>query len=143
MVSVSDLADVPLFASLDEDQLGPLAQAFEKRTVRAGTRLVGEGASGYSFFVLVDGRAVVTAGDVSLAELGPGDFFGEVAILGNGRRSATVTTTAESQILTMFGTEFRQLETGQPEIAKTIVETMQARIGSTIVLAISGCPVSS
>lgn len=129
MVGVSDLADVPLFASLGDDQLGILAAAFEKHTVSAGTRLIGEGASGYSFFVLIDGRVVVTSGDVTLAELGPGDFFGEVAILGDGRRSATVTAAAPSQVLTMFGTEFRQLETAQPEIAKTILETMQARIG--------------
>ena len=87
-------------------------------------RLTSEGASGYSFFVLVDGEARVTADGVELGTLGPGDFFGETAILGGGRRSATVTTTTLSTLLFMFGTEFRQLQQAQPEIAAQLEAAM-------------------
>jgi CRP-like cAMP-binding protein len=85
--------------------------------VAEGVKLCGEGAAGYSFFVLVDGSAVVTSDGTELARLGPGDFFGEVAILDGGRRTATVTTTAPGQLLVLFGTEFRQLQQAHPAIA--------------------------
>ena len=71
---------------------------------------MGEGAPGYSFFVLLDGGAVVTADGTALRELGPGDFFGETAIIDARRRTATVTTTVPSKVLSMFGTEFRDLQ---------------------------------
>jgi CRP-like cAMP-binding protein len=124
----ADLIDVPLFAGLDDGERAELAKWFEERTVGAGVRLCGEGIPGYSFFVLVDGSADVASADQALGRLGPGDFFGEVAILGDGRRTATVTTTAPSKLLTMFGTEFRRLQSAQPAIAEAIVETMQARV---------------
>lgn len=130
MANPSDLTDVPLFAGLGEAERTELARWFEERTVGAGVRLCGEGTVGYSFFVLVDGSADVASGDETLRQLGPGDFFGEVAILGDGRRSATVTTTAPSKVLTMFGTEFRRLQSAQPAIAESIVETMRARIAA-------------
>jgi voltage-gated potassium channel len=66
--------------------------------------------------------------DGARADLGPGDFFGEIAILGDGRRTATVTTTSPSQLLVMFGTEFRRLEHAHPEIAGRIEEAMRQRV---------------
>ena len=62
-----------------------------------------------------------------IRELGPGDYFGEVAILGDGRRSATVTTTTQSQLLVLFGTEFRRLQEDQPEIAARLEAAMADR----------------
>ena len=62
-----------------------------------------------------------------IRELGPGDYFGEVAILGDGRRSATVTTTTPSQLLVLFGTEFRRLQEDQPEIAARLEAAMADR----------------
>ena len=129
MVSTADLASVPLFAELDEAQLVELAGWFEMRDVSAGTRLTGEGASGYSFYVLTDGAASVTSGGDTIASLGPGDFFGEVAILGDGRRSATVTTTVDSTVLALFGTDFRRLQDTQPAIAESIAAAMRRRVG--------------
>src|SRR5689334_5359256 len=124
----AELAAVPLFATLREPELAEIARWFDAKDVGGGTRLVGEGASGYTFFVLADGSAVVTANGEEVGTLGPGDFFGEIAILGDGRRSATVTTTAPSRVLVMFGTEFRRLQQTQPEIASRIEATMGERV---------------
>jgi CRP-like cAMP-binding protein len=132
MAGVADLATVPLFNALDDDQLGELATWFHLQSQTEGTRLVGEGAPGYTFFILTDGTAVVTSEGQSLATLGPGDFFGEIAILGDGRRSATVTSTSPVQVLVMFGTEFRRLEAAHPEIASRIVEAMQVRVAGRV-----------
>jgi CRP/FNR family transcriptional regulator, cyclic AMP receptor protein len=128
VVRATDLEGVPLFDGLEGGQLAELARWFEKRSVDSGTCLTGEGTPGYSFYVLANGTAEVTSGETTIATLGPGDFFGEVALLGDGRRSATVTTTTPSTVLTMFGTEFRRLSDAQPAIAARITSVMRARV---------------
>jgi CRP-like cAMP-binding protein len=127
MATADDLADIPLFDSLSEDELEQLAAWFEVKTVSGGVRLASEGASGYSFYVLVEGSAVVTAEDETVATYGPGDFFGEIAILGDGRRTATVTTTSPARLLVLFGTEFRGMQQSQPEIAGRLEAAMRQR----------------
>jgi CRP-like cAMP-binding protein len=127
MVETQVLAALPLFASLDESQLQEIAPWFESRSVSADTELVGQGASGYSFFILRDGQAVVAVDDTTVAWLEPGDFFGEGAIVGGGRRNATVRTTAPCEVLVMFGTEFRRLQQAQPEIAAAIEQIDRQR----------------
>ena len=127
MATADDLARVPLFAGLSDDQRGILAEWFEVSDASAGTALVSEGATGYSFYVLLDGAAEVIVGDETVATYGPGEFFGEMAILGGGRRNATVTVTAASRVLSMFGTDFRMLQEVQPEVAAQLEETMRQR----------------
>jgi CRP-like cAMP-binding protein len=127
MPTVEDLASVPLFSSLDEERLKALADWFHVQNAGEGIRLVGEGAPGYTFFVIVDGAATVRTADDRVAELGPGDFFGEMAILGDGRRNATVTSTTPIRLLVMFGTEFRRLEAEYPEIGSRIYQAVEAR----------------
>ena len=126
--TAAELAAVPLFASLDEPDRAEIACWLDAKDVGEGVRLVGEGASGYTFFVLAEGSAVVTADGEEVRSLGPGDFFGEIAILGDGRRSATVTTTSPSRVLVMFGTEFRRLQQERPAIASQIEATMGERV---------------
>jgi voltage-gated potassium channel len=130
MVGADKLAAVPIFESLSEGELGELASRFQEQTVSEGIRLTGEGASGYSFFVLVEGTVVVTVGETTIKNLGPGDFFGEMALLGEGRRVATVTTTSPAKLLVLFGTEFRRLQQEHPEVAARIEETMRRRIAA-------------
>ena len=125
--SAAELSGIPLFDSLAESELEELAGWFDVETPGEGVRLTGEGASGYSFFVLLDGSAAVTADGAEIATLRPGDFFGEIAILGDGRRSATVTTTSPSRVLTLFGTDFRQLQQAHPKIAQRIEAAMRER----------------
>jgi CRP/FNR family transcriptional regulator, cyclic AMP receptor protein len=122
------LTRLPLFASLDDATLTKIAPWFTPRTVSEHTDLTGEGASGYSFFVMVDGSANVTRAGEKLAELGPGDFFGEGAIIGAGRRGATVRTSAPCEVLVMFGSEFRRLQHEHPEVAARIEETAAQRL---------------
>lgn len=128
MVTTDDIAAVPLFGELDHDRLERVAQWFHVEHADEGVTLVGEGSHGYTFFVLADGTAAVTCDGETVASLEPGDFFGEVAILGAGRRTATVTSTSPVRLLVMFGTEFRQLEAGYPEIASRLTQAMEARL---------------
>ena len=128
MASASQLAAIPLFESLSSSDLDELAPWFDVQIIGEDVRLIGEGSSGYSFFFLTQGSAAVTTNEGAHADLGPGDFFGEIAILGDGRRTATVTTTSPSQLLVMFGTEFRRLQQAHPEIAGRIEEAMRQRV---------------
>jgi CRP-like cAMP-binding protein len=126
-VAVDTLAELPLFSSLTPDERELVAGWAELRTASPGDRLCGEGASGYSFFVLCSGAADVTQDGQELRALGPGDFFGELAILGDGRRSATVTAVEPSTMLVFFGTEFRRLEAELPEVAACIRQAVEQR----------------
>jgi CRP-like cAMP-binding protein len=128
VATVDDLAGVPLFEAMSPADLQQLAPRFAVETAAEGKRLCGEGAAGYSFFILTEGDAVVTSGDDPLGTLGPGDFFGEVAILGGGRRTATVTTTSAARLLVLHGTDFRRLQQEQPEIATRIEDAMRQRL---------------
>jgi len=127
VATVGDLANIPLFDSLSESDLEELANWFDLQTVGDGVKLTSEGAEGYSFYVLIEGTAVVTAENETVADYVPGDFFGEMAILGGTRRNATVTTTSRARLLFMFGTEFRRLEQRQPAIAARLEEVMRQR----------------
>ena len=94
----------------------------------AGARLAGEGTTGIAFFVIGAGGAAVTTGGTELAALGPGDFFGEFALLGSGRRTATVTTTVPSRIFVMFGNDFARLRSKHPRVADELEATMERRL---------------
>jgi CRP/FNR family transcriptional regulator, cyclic AMP receptor protein len=125
VATADDLARIALFESLDADTLAAIAPWFEMREVSAGMKLIGEGAAGYSFFILQEGNATVTINGIEVRTLAPGDFFGELAILGDGRRTATVTTASPCQVLVLFGTEFRQLQQEHPEIAAQIESALR------------------
>ena len=126
--TAADLERIPLFASLSESELEELTEWFEVKSSVAGTQLIDERTGGYSFFALADGTARVTANDDELATLGPGDCFGEMALLGSGRRTATVTTTSPTTVYVMFGTEFHRLEDRHPEVVARIKALMRERL---------------
>jgi voltage-gated potassium channel len=125
----SDLVALPLFDSLTEPEQAEVAAWFEVREVDAGVKLVGEGATGHSFFLLSEGEVTVTAGGDAIATLEAGDYFGEVALLGELRRTATVTTTKPSRLLVLFGTDFTRLRTRYPAIAAELEAMMERRLG--------------
>jgi CRP/FNR family cyclic AMP-dependent transcriptional regulator len=126
-VEVESISSVPLFAELTEEELAELAGMFERRNVTEGTRLIVEGASGYTFFVIENGTMSVDHEGRLLDTLGPGDFFGEMAIISGERRNATVTATTEANVLVLFGTEFRKLEREWPGAVEKIFEKVAER----------------
>ena len=124
----TELAEVPLFRSLTDVELTELAARFEAKDVGPGTRLVGEGTTGSSFFVLRQGQASVATAGKEIALLGPGDFFGEIALLGQGRRTATVTTISPARVLVLFGDDFRHLQAAFPAVAAEVEAAMRERL---------------
>ena len=127
--SSADLALLPLFEGLSGDELAEIAVWFEVKDVDRGVRLVGEGATGHSFFLFSRGEAVVTARGEDVASLGPGDFFGEMAFFGAGRRRATVTTTSPARVVVLFGDDFERLRTAYPAVAARIAAAVERRLG--------------
>jgi CRP/FNR family cyclic AMP-dependent transcriptional regulator len=122
-------SSVPLFASLTPEQRKAMATLTELRSEPMGAQLLGEGAPGYSLFILLDGTATVTSGGTELGTLGPGDFFGEIALLGGeDRRSATVTAASAVTLAVMFGSDFRVFQRDFPEAAGLMKQEMDDRL---------------
>jgi len=130
-VEAADLAGIELFAPLSDDEREQLHGHLEERHVQSGDRLTTSGSSGYFFFVIVAGTAEVRHDDQVVAQLGPGDFFGETAILENKRRSATVTATSPMTLAVMFGADFAKLVKDYPDIAARVHAAMQERASDT------------
>jgi len=126
--SVEELQRVPCLAGLPDETVERAATWFEERHAEPGDNLTPEGASGYTFFVIFDGTASVVHGGKSVATLGPGDFFGEGALLGDtGRRNASVIAESPMRVGAMFGTEFRLLERDYPAVGAQMRETLAVR----------------
>ena len=126
-VPVEQVAAIPLFQGLDADTQGRVARWFDERSYGPGQRVVTAGADGYSFYVLVGGNLSVAAPNGKVRALRPGDFFGEISMIGGGRRSAMITADTEATALEMFGTHFRELQMELPEVAAIIEEEMSRR----------------
>jgi CRP-like cAMP-binding protein len=126
------LRALPLLASLSDAELERLGRAFEDKHVSAGAHLTLEGASGYSFFVIESGTVRVERDGQLLKTLSDGDFFGEAAILTGERRNATVTAASDVDLLVLFGTEFRVLESELPETAERIRAKMLERVNEPL-----------
>ena len=122
------LARLPLFATLTPEQLQAIARLTEQRREPSGTVLVGEGASAYALFVILSGTADVTRGAAKLGTLRPGDFFGEIALLSDQPRTATVTATSPVELVVMYGSDFRVFERDWPEASKLMKSAMRERL---------------
>jgi CRP-like cAMP-binding protein len=127
-VDAQRLRAIPLFAELTEEQREAIAAKLEARSAAAGEHLSSEGGAGYFFFVIERGAATVTRDGETLAEFGPGDFFGEAAIFRTRRRTATVTATEPSELLAMFGADFAKLAAEIPTLHETIEAALEARL---------------
>ena len=121
------LAKLPLFEDLDHHDLKIVARWADEVDVPAGTSLVQEGRFPHEFFVIEEGSAAVTHDGDTLAELGPGDFFGEIALLEHQRRTATVTTTSPTRLVVMHARDFVAMEEEMPDIAAQIRSVMEER----------------
>jgi CRP-like cAMP-binding protein len=126
-VDPARLRTVPLFEGIHEADVEMIAEHMEERLVSPGEHLTREGASGYFFFVIIEGTASVERGGALLTELGPGDFFGESAILEATRRNATVTATSDLTVGALFGADFAKYEKDSPELHARIKHAMAER----------------
>jgi CRP/FNR family cyclic AMP-dependent transcriptional regulator len=122
------LAAIPLFAALSADQLKGLASFTTLREEPAGAVIAEEGTPGFALFVIAEGTALATSNGRELAALGPGDFFGEIAVLGDGWRTATVTATSPVGVIVMLGRDFRVFARELPEVCAHMQDTMVARL---------------
>jgi CRP-like cAMP-binding protein len=121
------LSEIPLFAGLSKDQRGEVARVADEIDIEAGKRLVSEGRFGYEFFVIENGTAEVVRGDEHIADLGPGDFFGEMALLGDTTRNADVVASSAMTAMVMTDSAFRSLARKMPDVAAEIREACRRR----------------
>ncbi len=113
------LRRVPIFSDLDRKELERIAASMKERTFHAGDKVTSEGASGVGFFVIEDGEAKVTIGGEERRRLGPGDYFGEVAL-----RTATITAETDLRCYGLTSWEFRPLVETHGSIAWKLLQAM-------------------
>jgi CRP-like cAMP-binding protein len=116
------LKRVPLFADLERKELEQIASSMKARTFSSGQQIAVEGESGVGFFVIEDGQAKVTVQGDEVRTLGPGDYFGEVALITHGARTATVTADTELKTYGMTFWDFRPLVEDTPGIAWKLLQ---------------------
>ena len=130
MDSVTDvLATVPLFSMLSKRELAKLAKDVHERTFPSGAVLTEQDEFGSIFTVIAEGRATVSVNARTVATLGPGDFFGEMALIDStNRRSATVTADTDLRALMLTQPVFRPFALDHPEAIWALLELMVARV---------------
>jgi CRP/FNR family cyclic AMP-dependent transcriptional regulator len=122
------LKRVPLFKGLDDKHIDTLSRTFTDRTFDAGHDITSEGAGGVGFFIIGDGEAVVSVGGEERRTLGPGDYFGEVALIDEGSRSATITAKTEVTAYGLTPWQFRPLVEENAMIAWPLLVAMAQRL---------------
>lgn len=121
MVEVSTLEAVPLLRALTAEQLQSLAEGADTVDVpTAGRELTREGEFGHSVFAIVSGTATVTVDGTTVRELGPGDVFGEIAVVSSGRRTATVTSTSPMRLISIFKRDLWRVADASPEFDRAL-----------------------
>ena len=130
-METAQLESIPLFAGLTLDQRATVAQVCEEITVASGTTLVKEGDFGHGAFAITDGSAEVVRDGEVLRTLGPGDMFGEIAVLSGGRRTATVVATSDMTLVTLLNRELWRIERECPEIADALRATIAERLDAS------------
>jgi len=122
--AIETLRRVPLFADLDPDELEALAERMHPQTFGAGETVTVEGQPGDGFYVVESGRAEISVQGQPQGTLGPGDVFGEIALLTGSGRAATITATSDLHCLGLTPLDFRMVVEGNPAIAWKLVQSM-------------------
>ena len=120
---------VPLFAECSKKELTEVAGIADEIDLREGKELTTQGKPGREFFVLVDGNADVRKGSRRVNQLGPGDFFGEISLIKQTPRTATVVATSPVRALVITDRSFRSLMEHQPQIQGKVMSALAARLG--------------
>jgi CRP-like cAMP-binding protein len=120
---------VPLFSECSRKHLNEIAGIADEIDLSEGKELTTEGRPGREFFVLIEGQADVKKRSRRVNRLGPGDFFGEIALVTQRPRTATVVATAPVRALVITDRSFRRLLQTQPEIQAKVMSALAARLG--------------
>jgi CRP-like cAMP-binding protein len=126
--SVAALEQVPLLADLTKRDRQRLAQTMTERTYAPGKQVVVEGRRGVGFFIILEGKAAVTVGDRVVNALGPGDYFGEMALISGDERTATVTADTELRCLGLTAWNFKAFVQDNPSVAWALLTTLAERL---------------
>jgi CRP/FNR family transcriptional regulator, cyclic AMP receptor protein len=125
---VEVLRQVPLFVELGDRELERLAGHFKERTFPEGSAVTAEGGTGTGFFIVAEGNATVSVGGEERATLGPGDSFGEIALVDEGTRSATITAATDLRCYGLTAWEFRPFVEEHPQVAWPLLKQMARRL---------------
>ena len=118
-----------LFSACSDDELERIAALASPRVAGAGDELTRQGDDGDEFFVVITGDAVASVDDDPVGELGPGSFFGEMALIDGGERTATVTATTDMQLLVLDRHDFNEmLEVAMPSVVPKLLAVVGARM---------------
>ena len=122
------LSQVPLFAAFSKKDLQKIARASDEIEIREGRTLVEQGRVGHEFFLIIDGTAVVKRNGRKIADLGPGRYFGELALLTRSPRDATIEATSDMKLLVLGQREFSGIIDEVPGLAHKLLSTMAQRL---------------
>ena len=122
------LQRVPLFADLDRRDVEQIARAFKERHFAAGETVAKEGSGAAAFFVIESGEATVSVGGGERAALKPGDYFGEIALIDEGARSATITASTDLVCYGLTFWDFRPLVRGNAEIGWQLLQSLAKKL---------------
>jgi CRP/FNR family transcriptional regulator, cyclic AMP receptor protein len=126
--SVDMLKKVPLFAGLDNKELAEIASSMRERRFKAGDTVTQEGAGGVGFFVVEEGQADVNVGGETKGSVGPGDYFGEIALINESPRTATLTARTDMLCYGMTPWDFRPLVESNSAIAWKLLTAMAQKM---------------
>lgn len=129
-MDAQELAQIPLFSELSEDDLRALATYADEVTVSEGKHLVDEGGYAYDLFAIVEGTAQVIVGGQNVAELGPGDFFGETGVLEKEQRNATVVAKTRMRLVTLTGWDLRRMRKQLGPVWRKLEQAIEQRRSS-------------
>jgi CRP/FNR family transcriptional regulator, cyclic AMP receptor protein len=121
------LKSIPLFEEMGDEELSQIAPFAQEVTVEDGKVLVREGDYSYEFMVIEEGTAEVTRAGEHLADLGPGDFFGEMGLLEKTLRNATVKAKTAMHLITLTGWDLRRVERAAPEAIERVRAVLEER----------------
>ena len=121
------LKSIPLFQGVDDEELAQIAPFAEEETVEEGTYLVREGDFSYEFMAIEEGQAEVLRNGEHVADLGPGDFFGEIGLLEKSLRTATVVAKTDMQLVSLTGWDMKRLEKSIPEAVEKVRAVIEER----------------
>ncbi len=126
--SVDMLQKVPLFAGLDKKELEEIAISMRERRFKAGDTVTQEGAGGVGFFVVQEGEAEVKVGGEVKGSVGPGEYFGEIALINESPRTATLTARTDMLCYGMTPWDFRPLVESNSTIAWKLLTAMAEKM---------------